>query len=125
VAAADELPLGDLESRLRESRDERVALDETTLMSLTAAIERAAGEFARNSDDLERLERWETLVAIVREAGVDVDLRRPQNEYYRLKKAVRPMIAANAGNGSSTANRWLQHFDALGEKLSISPEARG
>jgi alpha-amylase/alpha-mannosidase (GH57 family) len=125
MAAADELPLGDLESRLRESRDERVALDETTLMSLTAAIERAAGEFARNSDDLERLERWETLVAIVREAGVDVDLRRPQNEYYRLKKAVRPMIAANAGNGSSTANRWLQHFDALGEKLSISPEARG
>ena len=32
---------------------------------------------------------------------------------------------ASAGNGSSTANRWLQHFDALGEKLAISPEARG
>jgi len=125
MAGADELPLGDLESRLRESRDERVTLDETTLMSLTAAIERAAAEFARNSDDLERLERWESLVAIVRDAGVDVDLRRPQNEYYRLKKAVRPVIAATAGNGSTSANRWLQHFDALGEKLSISPEARG
>jgi hypothetical protein len=125
MAAADELPLGDLESRLRESRDERVTLDETTLMSLTAAIERAAGDFARNSDDLERLERWESLVAIVRDAGVDVDLRRPQNDYYRLKKAVRPVIAANAGNGSTAANRWLQHFDALGEKLSISREARG
>jgi hypothetical protein len=35
------------------------------------------------------------------------------------------VIAVNAGNGSSAANRWLQHFDALGEKLSISPEARG
>jgi alpha-amylase/alpha-mannosidase (GH57 family) len=125
MAAADELPLGDLESRLRESRDEGVTLDETTLMSLTHAVERAASDFARDPDNLELLERWETLVAIVRGADVDVDLRRPQNEYYRLKKSVRPVTAANAGNGSSSANRWLQHFDALGEKLSISPEARG
>ncbi len=125
MAAADDLPLGDLESRLRESRDEQVVLDETTLMSLTQAVERAAGAFSRNPDNLELLERWETLVAIVRGAGVGVDLRRPQNEYYRLKKTVRPVTAANAGNGSSSAIRWLQHFDALGEKLSISPEARG
>ncbi len=119
MAAADELPLDDLESRLRESRDEGVVLDETTLMSLTRAVERAAADFARNPEDLELLERWETLVAIVRDAEVKVDLRRPQNDYYRLKKAVRPITAANAGNGSSSATRWLQHFDALGEKLSI------
>jgi alpha-amylase/alpha-mannosidase (GH57 family) len=125
MAAADELPLGDLESRLRESRDEKVLLDETTLMSLTNAVARAAADFARDPDNLELLERWESLVAIVRDAGVPVDLRRPQNDYYRLKKTIRPVTAANAGNGSSTANRWLQHFDALGEKLSISPEARG
>jgi hypothetical protein len=122
---SDEVPFGELESRLRESRDEKVSLDETTLMSLTAAIERAAADFSRNSDDPEKLENWAKLVSIVRDAGVDVDLRRPQNDYYRLKKSVRPVIAATAGNGSSSANRWLQHFDALGEKLSISPEARG
>jgi len=125
MVASDDVPLGELESRLRESRDEKVLLDETTLMSLTAAIERAAGDFSRNSEDVEKLESWAKLVSIVRDAGVDVDLRRPQNDYYRLKKSVRPVIAANAGNGSSAANRWLQHFDALGEKLSISPEARG
>src|SRR5438270_3843073 len=119
------LPLSEIEGRLRESRDERVALDETTFMSLTAAIERAAGDFSRNPDDVEKLENWAKLVSIVRDAGVAVDLRRPQNDYYRLKKSVRPVIAATAGNGSSAANRWLQHFDALGEKLSISPEARG
>jgi alpha-amylase/alpha-mannosidase (GH57 family) len=125
MVASDDVPLGELESRLRESRDEKVLLDETTLMSLTAAIERAAGDFSRNSEDVEKLESWAKLVSIVRDAGVDVDLRRPQNDYYRLKKSVRPVIAATAGNGSSAANRWLQHFDALGEKLSISPEARG
>jgi alpha-amylase/alpha-mannosidase (GH57 family) len=119
MAAADELPLDDLESRLRESRDQGVVLDDTTLMSLTRAVERAAADFARDPEDLELLERWETLVAIVRDAEVKVDLRRPQNDYYRLKKSVRPITAASAGNGSSSANRWLQHFDALGEKLLI------
>jgi alpha-amylase/alpha-mannosidase (GH57 family) len=125
MAAIDELPLGDLEARLRESRDEGVALDETTLMALTLAVQRAAGDFARDSGNLELLERWESLVTIVREADIDVNLRQPQNEYYRLMKSVRPERALLAGNGSSSANRWLQHFDALGEKLSISSEARG
>jgi alpha-amylase/alpha-mannosidase (GH57 family) len=119
MAAAGEMPLDDLESRLREARDEGVVLDETTLMSLTRAVERAAGESVRNPDDFALLERWESLVAIVREAKINVDLRRPQNDYYRLKQSVRPTTAANAGNGSSSAHRWLQHFDALGEKLSI------
>jgi alpha-amylase/alpha-mannosidase (GH57 family) len=121
MATADELPLGEMESRLREARDERVVLDETTLMSLTRAVERAAAGVTRNPDDLELLERWQTLVEVVRDAGIDVDLRVPQNDYYRLKNSVRPAMAANAGNGSSSANRWLQNFDALGETLSISP----
>ncbi len=121
----EEMPLGEIESLLRESRDEGVALDETTLMALERAIERASIEFAAKPDDFERLERWEAIVSLVRDAQVKVDLRKPQNEYYRMRKLVRPVIAASAGNGSSTANRWLQHFDALGEKLKISPEAHG
>ena len=123
MATADELPLDEMESRLREARDEGVELDETTLMSLTRAVERAASDASRDPEDSELLERWETLVEVVREADVDVNLRRPQTDYYQLKKSVRPVMAASAGNGSLSANRWLQHFDALGEKLSISPEA--
>src|SRR6266550_4899463 len=123
LAEEDEMASGELEQRLREARDEGVALDETTLIALTRAIERATDAFCRDSDDIELLERWESVVTIVRDADISVDLRKPQNDYYHLKKSIRPVIAANAGNGSSTANRWLQHFDALGEKLSISPVA--
>jgi alpha-amylase/alpha-mannosidase (GH57 family) len=123
LAEENEMAFGELEQRLREARDEGVALDETTLIALTRAIERATDAFCRASEDLELLERWESVVSIVREADISVDLRKPQNDYYYLKRSIRPVIAASAGNGSSTANRWLQHFDALGEKLSISPVA--
>src|SRR5207253_1521838 len=121
----EELPLSEIDALLRESRDQGVALDETTLMALKQAVERAAIEFAANPEDFERLDRWEAIVTLMREAQVKVDLRKPQNEYYRMRKLVRPVVAATAGNGSSTATRWLQHFDALGEKLAISPEASG
>jgi hypothetical protein len=121
----EELPLSQIDVLLRESREEGVTLDVTTLMALEHAVERTAIEFAASPEDFERLERWEAIVTLMREAKVQVDLRKPQNEYYRMKKIVRPVIAANAGNGSSNAGRWLAHFDALGDKLLISPEARG
>jgi hypothetical protein len=121
----DEMPLSEIEILLRESREEGVALDETTLMVLKRAVERTATEFASKPEDFERLERWEAIVSLMREAQVKVDLRKAQNEYYRLRKLVRPVVAATAGNGSPTATRWLLHFDALGAKLAISPEARG
>jgi len=121
----EELPLSEIEILLRESRDERVRLDESTLLSLERAVERSAREVAAKPEDFERLERWEAIVTLMRESQVNVDLRKPQNEYYKMRKIVRPVVAANAGNGSSAANRWLQHFDALGEKLAISAEAHG
>ena len=125
LADAEELSFGELEQHLRDARAEGVALDETTLLALKRAIDRAADAFCAHPDDLALLETWEEIVTVVRDSKVDVDLRKPQNDYYELKKSKRPVIAANGGNGSQSANRWLQHFDALGEKLLISPEATG
>jgi hypothetical protein len=118
-----DLPLPEIERRLREARDERITLDEATLMALTRAIERTSRAFAEEPRSVERLERLESLVAIVCSLDVNVDLRKPQNDYYRMRKVIRPVIASGEGNGS--ANRWLLRFDSLGEKLSISVESRG
>ena len=113
-----ELRISDIEEHLREARDEGVALDETTLMALEHSVERAALAVAGDPQDIPALERWETLVSLVCASQIRVDLRKPQNEYYRMKKTVRPVVAA--GDGSPIASRWLSHFDALGEKLGIS-----
>ena len=114
--------LAEIESRLREARDEGVTFDEMTRLAFKNAIERAAERFRDRPDDLDRLEIYETLIGVVREADIDVDLRRVQNSYYGMRATVRPAIAASAGSGHA-AQRWLALFDALGEKLSISIDA--
>jgi alpha-amylase/alpha-mannosidase (GH57 family) len=118
------LQLDEIESRLREAREEGVALDDMTFMTLKTAIERAADAFRDDPADLERLKILENLISLVRGADLHVNMRRAQNDYYRMKSIVRPRMVSNAGNGSSDANRWLELFDSLGDKLLISPEAR-
>ncbi|MGZ4807985.1 MAG: DUF3536 domain-containing protein [Thermoanaerobaculia bacterium] len=117
-----DLPIADIEARLRESSDENVSLDESTLMQLERAIARASDEFREHPEDIERLESFETIVSVVRAMDLRVSLRKPQNEYYEMKATIRPAIAASNGSGTE-AGRWLALFDSLGEKLSISPEA--
>jgi hypothetical protein len=112
-------PLAELDALLREAREERVALDETTRMAVEQAIDRAAVRFTERPEDLDRLEMFAALVSIVRAAQLEVGLRRPQNAYYQMMAMVRPAIAENR-NGSREVDRWLELFDALGDKLSIS-----
>ncbi|HEX2061131.1 MAG TPA: DUF3536 domain-containing protein, partial [Thermoanaerobaculia bacterium] len=117
---ASVLTPAEIEARLREARDERVSLDETTLMAFREAIERASVNFHERPDDLDRLEALDSIVGIVNQAALPIDLRRAQNRYYRMRKTVRPAIHASSGNGAAT-RRWLELFDALGEKLVMVP----
>src|SRR5207253_10851625 len=68
----DDIPLPDVEARLREATDERVALDETSLMALKNAIERAAASFREDPADLDRLENFESIVAMIRTMQINV-----------------------------------------------------
>lgn len=101
--------LPELEARLREARDEGVNVDETTRLTCKRAVERAAERLSETPQDLDRLEHFEALVTLLREAGVAVDWRRAQNSYYRLRRR----IPADASPG------WREVFEALGEKLQM------
>ena len=118
----DPVPLAEIEARLREARDESVTLDETTLMAFRQAIERASELFRERPDDADRLESLESLVSIVRDAHLPVDLRAAQNRYYRMRKAMRAAIEASAARHEAS-RRWIELFDSLGEKLSITSPA--
>jgi len=118
----DPLPLAAIEARLREARDENVTLDETTLMAFRTAIERASELFRERPDDMDRLETLEALVSIVRAASLVVDMRAAQNRYYRMRRTVRAAIEASAAQHEAS-RRWIELFDSLGTKLSITSPA--
>ncbi|HYC61191.1 MAG TPA: DUF3536 domain-containing protein [Thermoanaerobaculia bacterium] len=109
----------EIETLLREARDEGVPLDETTLVSFSNAIERASERFRERPDDLDRLEEFDAVVSLIRDASLNIDLRRAQNRYYRLRSTVRPAIEASA-TAVPASREWLELFDHLGEKLSIA-----
>ncbi|MEO8032892.1 MAG: DUF3536 domain-containing protein [Acidobacteriota bacterium] len=121
----DHLPVAEIESRLREARDERVTLDETTMMALKAGVEQAADRFRRSPEDVEKLDAYEAIVSVVAAAQLNVNMRKPQDDFYRMKKSIRPDMARKAKAGSEDATRWLELFASLGTNLLISPEARG
>ena len=114
-----ELAPAEIEALLREAREQGVTLDETTLVAFTNAIERASERFRERPDDPDRLEAFDAIVTLVRDARLTIDLRRAQNRYYRLRATVRPAIEASA-TVSPASREWLALFDNLGEKLSIA-----
>ncbi|HUR79649.1 MAG TPA: DUF3536 domain-containing protein [Thermoanaerobaculia bacterium] len=112
----DPPPLKELEAQLGEANGEGVTLDATTQLAFAEAIDRTSERFRDRPDDLDRLESLEALVTIARGANLEIDLRRAQNRYYRMRESVRPAVAA-----SDNAAQWLALFDSLGTQLTVSP----
>jgi alpha-amylase/alpha-mannosidase (GH57 family) len=119
----EHLPVAEIEARLREARDERVSLDETTMMALKRGVELAADRFRESPEDVEKLDAYEAIVGVVSAAQLPVNMRKPQNDYYRMTRSFRPIMFSEAQTGSDNAYRWIELFDSLGTKLLISPEA--
>jgi hypothetical protein len=116
-----EIAPAEMESLLREAKDENVTLDETTLKAFRDAVERAADLFRERPEDIDRLEAFDAIVTVIRNANLDVDLRRAQNRYYRLRAKLRPVIEASAET-QPASRTWVKLFDELGEKLKLKIE---
>jgi len=108
----DPLSVSAIESRMREAVEERVAIDETTRLSIMHAIERTSARFRARPESLENLTEHHDIVALVREMQIAIDLRKPQNDFYAMKLEIRPAMREN--------DRWLQLFDDLGDKLGVA-----
>jgi alpha-amylase/alpha-mannosidase (GH57 family) len=116
-------PLQQIAELLESANRERIPLDESTRISVKDAIERFLIRLRRQPEDLDAVAMCEEAVELFREMRVEIDLRRPQNDYFEMRKSIRPAMAARAAQGDAAAREWLTRFDALGEKLSMSPAA--
>ncbi len=110
---------------LEEARSAAIALDSTTLeYALRLTIERLFQQFASDSSDPARLQRLEAIIDFARSLPFEVDLWTAQNVWSQVRRNVFDGVSQREQRGDEEARFWLQHFQALGEKLTIRTASR-
>jgi alpha-amylase/alpha-mannosidase (GH57 family) len=117
---APELDLQLIRSLLEEARLLQVALDGAGLeYALRKAIERLAERFRHHPLDSAYLRQLEAAINLEGELPFEVSLWNVQNIYYELRQSVYPQQLREAEAGPGEAQTWVDHFAALGRKLSV------
>jgi alpha-amylase/alpha-mannosidase (GH57 family) len=117
---APDLDLQLIRSILEEARLLQVGLEGAGLeYALRKAIERLAARFQLYPLDSEYLQQLEAAVTLETELPFVVHLWKVQNIYYEMLNSVYPRQRRQSDQGQEEAVAWVEHFDALGEKLSV------
>jgi alpha-amylase/alpha-mannosidase (GH57 family) len=115
---ADDVDRDRANALLDEAWRAGVPLDGPTLeFAARRTIERLARQFRDDPADLQRLQRFESAVALARSLPFQVNLWLAQNDFYEVLKTVYPEMQANAD--PSVTARWVERFRALGENLMV------
>jgi len=120
-AFADDTPdFEQVTGLLREAETLDVALDGAGLgYTLAGTVERLAERLAKDPTDLSLLQHLEALVGLAGSLPFEVDVWKAQNIYYRLLQTLYPRMRAKEAQGDEDARAWLEHFEALGDKLRV------
>jgi len=111
---------------LEEARLWPVELDAAGLgFALTQTMIRLVEAFRSQPENLEVLERLKAAAELAVSLPFQVDFRKVQNIFFAMLQTVYPEWQRQAGQGEEKAQRWLSHFHALGEKLSVCVESGG
>ena len=117
---APELDLQLIRSLLEEARLLQVGLEGAGLeYALRKAIERLAERFRQHPLDLEYLQQLEAAVTLETKLPFAVHLWKVQNIYYEMLHSVYPQQRRQSEQGHGEARNWVEHFAALGKKLSV------
>ncbi|MBV9610768.1 MAG: DUF3536 domain-containing protein [Acidobacteria bacterium] len=84
---------------------------------LKRTLEQIMKALAAEPSNLEQLEKTERSIELVRSLPFEVSLWKVQNIYWDMLEHIRPRFQGHQDDEQAAA--WLQHFDALGEKLGI------
>jgi len=105
---------------LREADDLGTDLDRVGMVfALQSKIEESTQRWSDAPDRLGRLRRLRNAVELAHELPFDLDLSRPQTEYYALMGSTLPRFHDQALRGDPIAAEWVEHFAALGRALRV------
>jgi alpha-amylase/alpha-mannosidase (GH57 family) len=118
---APELDLQLIRSLLEEARLLAVGLEGAGLeYALRKAVESLAEKFRRDPHDLVSLQKLAEAVALGVDLPFEVNLWKVQNIYYGILNSAYAHWRLRSEQGQEEAVAWVQHFVALGERLSVS-----
>jgi alpha-amylase/alpha-mannosidase (GH57 family) len=103
------------EARLLEVPQEGPGLE----FSVRKAVERLAEKFQAYPSNLEYLQQLEAAVTLEKELPFPLEVWKVQNIYYEMLKSAYPEQRRQSDLGQEEARAWVEHFVALGEKLSV------
>jgi hypothetical protein len=87
--------------------------------SLRKALKGLAERFQADPFDLECLQQLEAGVTLGMELPFAVNPWNVQNIFYEMLNSVYPEQRRQSEQGQEEARAWVEHFLALGEKLSV------
>ena len=120
---AESLDLGRIQTLLEETRRVSAALDEPTLeFALRRKLAAMANQLRAQPGDLALLRALEDAAGLARSLPFEGNFWAPQNIHYEMRQSVYPDFKARAERGEEGAQEWVDHFRALGEKLSVRVE---
>jgi hypothetical protein len=115
---SEPLDLARIASLLDAARLEKLNLDQAGLSySLTGRVNSLMQAFAAMPDDINTLERMNSVFDVVGSLPFQPDLWRVQNVYYELMQTLYPKVA---GRGDPASREWVEQFQRLGEKLGLA-----
>ncbi len=95
--------------------------DQTKLsFAATQQIQTLIKRWAQTPEDLAQLKLIAALLQILNVPAFGLDLRKPQQWYFRIAQQQLPVMRQRAERGDEIASEWLEHFDLLGLNLSMA-----
>jgi alpha-amylase/alpha-mannosidase (GH57 family) len=118
--ASEPIDLRFARTLLEQARTTHVTIDRSGLaFVIQQALERLSRRFASEAPATQALEDLLELMALARGAGFDLDLWRVQNDYWRARKSVQPVIMERSAHDDA-AVRWINLFSTVGAQLAVA-----
>ena len=116
-----EIDTDKLEKLADEIKRWSVELD-TPMLSYVAseALSRLMKRFSMFSEDLPLLDSINTVIRIMNELSLNLDIWKAQNIYFNMSKEAYKNMAERADAGDEEAKKWVEGFKSLGNYLQVT-----
>ena len=92
---------------------------------VTRHLENLSEQFCAAPENLEVLQRFADTTEFARSLPFDLNLLKPQNNYYAMLQTVQPAFRERAAQGDEPSKNWLAQFTRLGQTLGFKTETAG